>query len=410
MTTSGGESYSGDNDVQQLRDENAELRRRVEQLEDEAVFAEALENSSEAIVIYDADGLLVACNRNFRELYGYTEDEAKKGAHFAELGRIDVERGNVDIGDQYGGGEEYLNRKAEYRRKLEGSFVVHLKDGRWIRTTDRHMRRGGFVSIQVDITDIKKSEQNLRAAKEAAEKAAQFKSEFLANISHDLRTPLNAIIGFSEMILSEFRGPLGHEDYKDYVVDINESGQLLLSIVNDLLDTAKLESGRLRLECEDFDPIACSREVVKRIRSITSKKDLSMEIEQEDGFPATIPADRRATIQVLNNLITNAAKHSDDGAAIVIRWERPDADHIAVSVVDTGCGMSPELVEKVGDPFLQEGSYAVQIGEKGAGLGLYICTKLVDAMGGRMEIESEMGEGTCVTIILPNDCSGPGYT
>jgi len=395
-------------EVEALRDEIAALKRRLSRMEDDALFAEAMENSSEAIVIYDADGRLVACNRNFRELYGYTEEEARKGVHFGELGRIDIERGNVVIGDEYGGGEEYLKRKAEYRRKLEGSFVVHLKDGRWIKTTDRRMQRGGFVSVQVDITDIKKNEQALRHAKEAAEKAAQFKSEFLANISHDLRTPLNAIIGFSEMLLSEFKGPLGDPDYREYVGDINDSGQLLLSIVNDLLDTAKLESGRLKLDCTEFDAAECAADVLKRLRSITDRKRLVIEIEKTDDFPPAVFADRRATIQILNNLLANAAKHSDDGGTIVIRWHNPEPGFNAVSVIDTGTGMGPELIEKIGDPFLQEGSYALHTGEKGAGLGLYICSKLIAAMGGRMEIESEVGEGTTVTMIWPEDCAGPG--
>lgn len=409
MTASDTKSNLAASDLNALRVELASLRARLERAEAAAVISEAMENSSEAIVIYDEDGLLVACNGNFRELYGYTEDEARKGVHFAELGRIDVERGNVVIGDEFGDGDDYLKRKAEYRKSLEGAFVVQLKDGRWIKTVDRRMQRGGFVSVQVDITDIKKNEQDLRNAKEAAEKAAQFKSEFLANISHDLRTPLNAIIGFSELIQSEFRGPLGHDDYKEYVADIKDSGELLLSIVNDLLDTAKLESGRLHLQCENFDAIACSEEVVKRIRPITSKKHLNIAINKANGFPDVIPADRRATIQVLNNLIANAAKHSENGADIGIHWHLPEPGHVAVTVSDTGTGIAPELLEKIGDPFLQEGSYAVHPGERGAGLGLYICTKLIAAMGGRMDVESEIGEGTSVTMTLPTDCSGPGY-
>ncbi|MBO6948852.1 MAG: PAS-domain containing protein [Rhodospirillales bacterium] len=406
-TSRGNKTVQGD-ELEVLRDEIAALKRCLAHKDDDALFSEAMENSSEAIVIYDEDGLLVACNRNFRELYGYSEEEARKGVHFGELGRIDVERGNVVIGDEYGGGEEYLERKAEYRRKLEGSFVVHLKDGRWIRTTDRRMQRGGFVSVQVDITDIKKNEQALRTAKEAAEKAAQFKSEFLANISHDLRTPLNAIIGFSELLMSEFKGPLGDPDYREYVGDINASGHLLLSIVNDLLDTAKLESGRLKLDCDEFDAGDCAAEVVKRLRSITDRKQLVMKIDMAAGFPEKVYADRRATIQILNNLIANAAKHSEDGATIKIRLHNPEPGLNAISVIDTGTGMGPELIEKVGDPFLQEGSYALHTGEKGAGLGLYICSKLIAALGGRMEIESKLGEGTTVTVIWPEDCGGPG--
>lgn len=403
-------STKPDETLQRLREEIDVLRRRLAQAEADAVFAEAMENSSEAIVIYDANGLLVACNQNFRDLYGYSTKEAKKGVHFAELGRIDIERGNVVIGDSFGGGSDYLARKAKYRRTLQGSFVVQMKDGRWIKTVDRRMQRGGFVSVQVDITDMKKNEQDLIAAKEAAEKAVQFKSEFLANISHDLRTPLNAIIGFSDMILAEIRGPLGHEVYRDYIGDIKGSGELLLSIVDDILDTAKLESGRIRLTREKFDAIECSRKVVKRLVPITAEKRLTVSIEKEDTFPGSIRTDQRATIQILNNLISNAARHSDDHASITIRWSKPDTNCVAVSVRDTGSGMLPEIVDKIGEPFLQKAPYALNASTKGAGLGMYICKKFVTAMGGRMDIETEVSRGTCVTLQWPDDYTGPGFS
>lgn len=408
MNDRDGTDTPQDGEIQSLRDEITTLHNKLEQVETDAVFAEAIENSSEAIVIYDTDGKLVACNGNFRTLYGYSAEEARKGVHFAELGRIDMERGNVVVGDEYGGGDEYLQRKAEYRRKLEGSFVVQLKDGRWIKTVDREMQRGGFVSVQVDITDMKKNEQALRDAKETAEKAAHVKSEFLANISHDLRTPLNAILGFSEMILSECKGPLAHPDYKDYVEDINESGRLLLSIVNDILDTVKLESGKLVLGCEQFDAIACSLKVARRMRPIIEEKNLIINIGKEDDFPEIVCTDQRATTQILSNLISNAAKYSADDATIEIIWSKPDAVHFAVSVTDTGTGIAPEILEKIGDPFLQEGPYAVHPEEKGAGLGLYICNKLIAAMGGRMDIQSDVGKGTRVTMVWPVDCFGPG--
>jgi len=126
------------------------------------MFGEAVEQISEAVVIYDKDGGLLAWNQNFADLYGYTPEELKPGVHFSELGRIDLERGNVAVGDEYGDGQEYLKRKAEYRTKLEGSFVVRLKDGRWIKTTDRPMGNGGFVSVQVDVTELKKLEERMR--------------------------------------------------------------------------------------------------------------------------------------------------------------------------------------------------------------------------------------------------------
>ncbi|MCZ7599642.1 MAG: PAS-domain containing protein [Gammaproteobacteria bacterium] len=158
---SGGESASGSGDaspaaredelverVRALEAERDTLVRELGALRAQQPLLDALGSIVEAIVIYDADGRLVVCNENFRKLYGYSEDEARPGVHFSELGRIDVERGNVAVGDEYGDGEAYLARKAEYRRKLEGSFIVRLRDGRWIKTIDRPVRGGGFASIR----------------------------------------------------------------------------------------------------------------------------------------------------------------------------------------------------------------------------------------------------------------------
>ncbi len=172
---SGGESASNRSDgspaareeelvehVRALEAERDSLMSELDALRAQQPLLDALGSIVEAIVIYDADGRLVVCNENFRNLYGYTEEEARPGVHFSELGRIDIERGNVAVGDQYGDGEAYLARKAEYRRKLEGSFIVRLRDGRWIKTIDRPVRGGGFASIQVDITEIKALEENMR--------------------------------------------------------------------------------------------------------------------------------------------------------------------------------------------------------------------------------------------------------
>ncbi|WP_416899507.1 MAG: ATP-binding protein [Minwuia sp.] len=364
------------------------------------VFAEALENISEAIVIYDADGLLVACNRNFRDLYGYTEAEAAPGVHFAELGRIDVERGNVVVGDQYGGGEAYLARKAEYRKRLTGSFIVRLSDGRWIKTTDRPMRRGGFVSVQVDVTDMKRAEEELIEAKESAEAASRQKSEFLANISHDLRTPLNSIIGFSDMMLSEAFGPVGHEKYREYAESIQFSGRLLLSLVGDILDTAKMESGNLDLSPTDLDPVALSGQVARNFEPATLEKGLTLDVAAEPDFPATVRADERALTQILNNLLSNACKHTPQGGSVSIHWSRLEDGLVELAVSDTGPGMPAALAERLGEPFLHDAAYVAD-GERGTGLGLYICKKLAQAMDGAISIEASPETGTTVRVAWP---------
>lgn len=388
--------------VERLRRERDALARELEQAPSEALFGEALENTSEAIVIYDAGGLLVACNRNFRELYGYSEAEARPGVHFAELGRIDVERGNVVVGDEFGGGDAYLKRKAEYRERLEGSFIVRLKDGRWIKTTDRPMRRGGFVSIQVDITDIKNNEDELRRAKEQAEEANRLKSEFLANISHDLRTPLNSIIGFSDMILSESWGPVGHAKYGEYVGAIKYSGELLLALVGDILDTAKLESGHYRMDESEVDLLALTRDLVATFDPVVTEKSLRIAVDAPSGFPRLAMADERVVAQIVINLVSNACKHTPEGGRIDVSWSADGDGRVRLTVRDNGAGMPPALLAKVGEPFLQDNAYVAQDkGRKGTGLGLFICKRFAEAMGGALEVCSRPGEGTAVSVEWP---------
>jgi two-component system cell cycle sensor histidine kinase PleC len=388
-------------DLEAARAENAALRRQLEDTGQRRAYAEAFDNSSEAIVIYDKDGLLVACNRSFRELYGYSEEEARPGVHFAELGRIDMERGNVIVGDEFGDDDDYLRRKAEFRQKLEGSFIVRLKDGRWIKTSDRPFGGGGFVSIQIDVTEIKKNEEELRAAKEAAEEAVHSKSEFLANISHDLRTPLNAIMGFSDMILSEVGGPLENEKYRSYLQNIHKSGSLLLSIVDDILDTARLDSGKFTLRPQIFDLVECSSEVIEGFAPIALAKNVAIDLIVPEGCPRDIFMDRRSLIQILNNLISNSCKHTDPGGSVTVEWHTPKDDRIAVSVIDNGAGMPQELVDKIGEPFLFDGTSTAPSNERGTGLGIYICTKLTAALGGTMDVSSALGEGTTFTVSWP---------
>ncbi|MEQ9488207.1 MAG: ATP-binding protein [Alphaproteobacteria bacterium] len=389
-----------ENDIAALRAERDSLIRQLAQAKKGAIFEEALENSSEAIVIYDADGRLVACNKSFRALYNYSEDEVKPGVHYAELGRIDIERGNVIIGDEYGDGGAYLERKREYRKTLEGSFIVHLKDGRWIKTNDRRMADGGFVSLQTDITEMKNNEAALFQAKIAAERASTAKSEFLANISHDLRTPLNAILGFSGMMINEVYGPIENENYATYTKHIHESGTFLLAIVNDILDTAKLENNRFTIEPEAFDPVEWTQRVVESLRPIAMENGIQLEVTDTSEFSGTIESDRKAINQILNNLVANACRHTNSGGSVTISWHNHDTDHAALRVRDTGSGMPQEMIEKIGQPFISNGSVLAPKTERGAGLGLYICSRLANLLGGRLDVESVEGKGTSVTVTM----------
>ena len=374
-----------------------DLQRELREVRAHNLLGEAMSNISEAIVLYDNDGRLIACNANFRKLYGYTEDQARPGVHFSELGRIDVANGNVAIPPAGGDRESYLRSKAEYRERLEGSFLVHLKDGRWIRTTDRRTSNGGFASVQVDVTELILREQEVAKARDEAQQAVRSKSQFLANMSHDLRTPLNAITGFSEIMQQGMHGPLGDPRYEEYISDILASGKMLLELVDSILDVSKLEVGHFDQKVDLFDPIAFTNRMIRLLEPLAAKKNITLTAQFSEDLPEILYADEKVESQLHNNLISNAIKNTEDGGEVTISWQTTDSDEIAFSVQDTGCGMPQALLARLGEPFVTGDPYKTDTDRKGTGLGLYICKKLLELSDGRLQIESELGLGTTVT-------------
>lgn len=272
---------------------------RYTQEPDATVLLQVLSSMEEALVAYDAGGKLLVCNQAFRDMYGYSVEQSRPGVHFQELGEIDIRNGNVVLEDDRG--EDYLQRKKAYRKALEGSFTVKLRDGRWIRTTDRSMPGGGFVSVQVDITEVKEYEGKLRTARAEAEEANRAKSEFLANMSHELRTPLNAIIGFSSLLQGDEFGSLGEDKSREYVEFINGSGKHLHRLIGDILDLSKIETGEQSLSEEHINIREIIRECLEMTSDRSSDKHLSFPVEIQPNIPA-LEADRLKVIQILLNL------------------------------------------------------------------------------------------------------------
>ena len=364
------------------------------------MVVEALNNISDAFVIYDADGCLVVCNDNFKQLYAYTDEEARPGVHFSELGRIDMQRGNVVVGDEIGGGEQYLARKAAYRRKLTGSFVVRLADGRWIRTTDRATANGGFVSIQTDITDMKNAEVALTRAKESAESANRAKSDFLANMSHELRTPLNAIIGFAAVLQQEIYGPHWNKKYKEYAADIGEAGTHLLGLINDILDLSKIEHGPVALDERVVDPVELNAWCINLFDELARRSELQLTAEVlDDSF--LLLGDPQRIRQVAVNLLSNAVKFTPVGGAVTLTWGLVNGE-AELRVTDSGVGIEPEFLPQLFEPFRQGGAGNKRQIE-GAGLGLALVKQFVDLHGGSVNVESTPGEGSTFIVRLPFD-------
>jgi signal transduction histidine kinase len=269
-----------------------------------------------------------------------------------------------------------------------------------IREVDRARRENQH---NLEIIEGKNSE--LIIARDEAEYANRAKSQFLAVMSHELRTPLNAIIGFSEIMYAEPYGALGDKRYKQYVQDIHNSGGHLLSIINDILDLSKIEAGQADLNEEEVDLPALIGAVQRIMQERAAKADLTFECESGEGLP-WVRADRRALKQILLNLLANAVKFTPKGGKVGLRMAVDDEGGLRMTVYDTGIGMDPRDIPRALSAFGQvDTSWSRRY--EGAGLGLPISRALVRLHGGTLELESQPGMGTAVTVRLPPERVGP---
>jgi PAS domain S-box-containing protein len=248
-----------------------------------------------------------------------------------------------------------------------------------------------------DITEHKQVEAALKQAKEDAESASRTKSEFIASMSHELRTPLNAVIGFGEVMTGQMLGPLGHPRYVEYAGDIVRSGRHLLGLINDLLDTARLEAGKLVLHRQ---AVGLDELVAEAVRMTDPERTGHAVIVDLPGLAPSLHVDRRAILQVLINLLGNAAKFTPAGGCITVSAAY-NARETFIIVSDTGIGIPAERLDELGRPFTRVENVLTQ-SHPGTGMGLYISRKLVELHGGDLSIESVFGQGTLVRLTLPN--------
>ena len=368
---------------------------------------DAIETIPEAFVLWDADNRLVLCNSNFQELHNLPDEAITVGASYesvVEAGRKPVVRSKAITGGPNIPGAR--------------TFEAQLEDGRWLHISERRTKDGGYVSVGTDITALKTHEEKLvdsekrlmatvadvRASqqrlaelaekyaveKTRAEEANQAKSKFLANMSHELRTPLNAIIGFSEIMESGMFGPLGAEKYNEYCNDILSSGQYLLEVINDILDMAKIEAGRIRLDFEELDLDGLLAEALRVVSARAQDKQL--ELVAKISPELALRADRRALKQIMLNLLSNAVKFTPAGGRVTVRGRAAD-QCIVLAIADTGIGIAKDALARLGRPFEQVESQLTK-SHQGSGLGLAIAKSLVELHGGRMRIRSTLGKGT----------------
>ena len=270
---------------------------------------------------------------------------------------------------------------------------------------ERLMRGAAFEIIAVvrDISERKQYENALVQARDEAEAANRAKSRFLANMSHELRTPLNAVIGFSEVMRTQLFGPLGHPRYDEYVGHIHQSGEHLMDLINDVLDMSKIEAGKWDLNIEDVELGPLVEDCLETLEIPASERQVNL-IFEPVGADAVLPVDRRALKQVLLNLLSNAVKFTPAGGTVTVSTNRSDGQwHICVA--DTGIGIPEHALPRLCAPFEQvTGQF--ESDQKGTGLGLALVKSLVELHGGEVQIRSEVGVGTTVTVLLPEDRGG----
>jgi two-component system CheB/CheR fusion protein len=372
----------------------------IKKVADEAnEFAESIINTvREPLIVLDHDLRVVKVSSSFCEFFKVNTEET--------VGQLIYDLGNKqwDIPKLRELLETILPQKATFDNyEVEHDFVtigrrIMLLNARQIQ---RISGKEKIILLAIeDITEKKKFEREVLTARNIAEVASRVKSDFLASMSHELRTPLNSIIGFSEVLEDELLGELNPSQRED-VQYILKAGRHLLSLINDILDLAKVESGKMQLEVERVSLKGLLESMLAMHREKASRHGISIDLQMETVADMTIEADERKLKQILLNLLSNAVKFTPDGGSVrVMAMTLSGEKEIEISVEDTGIGIKPEDIQKLFKEFSQL-DYVYDKEYGGTGLGLALTKKLVELQGGRIRVVSEFGKGSRFTFVLP---------
>jgi len=368
-----------------------------------ARLGDAVESLASPFMLWDAEERLILCNRAASEALslGTSPDRESMvpGIHYEEATRRRVLAGRVP--EALGREEEYIRERVEAFRRGDGTLTeMQLTDGRWLSLRDLKTRDGGTVSLRVDITETKRREAELSTARKAADEASRAKSDFLSRMSHELRTPLNAVIGFAQMLQIDRRDGLS-DRHRSYAGDIENAGRHLLALVNDVLDLARIESGRDRLSIERIVVPDALESLRKTMMPVAHAAGISLSVDDARDVPP-IRADDMRVHQILLNLVSNAIKYNRPGGSVRVSAELNERK-VRLSVADTGIGIPEAARLELFEPFRRLGQeYS---GIDGTGIGLAICRRLAEAMGGSVGFVSAEGEGSTFWVELPCDAS-----
>ncbi|KAF1054631.1 MAG: Sensory/regulatory protein RpfC [Stenotrophomonas maltophilia] len=350
------------------------------------------------VIEFDLHGRILAINENMQLLTGYTEEELIGCPH------------SVFCDPEYVASEDYERfwtrlRQGEYH---SGEYHRLGKDGRelWIQASynpifDADGRPFKVVKFATDLSERREMEKQLREAKTRAEQAAASKTTFLANMSHEIRTPMNAVIGFADLLMSTQLNPV----QRRHLGTVRQSARSLLGLLNDILDTAKLERGLFELEVADLPLRQTLEQVLDSLRLGAEAKGLSLDLDYHPALSEYFRGDSLRIRQIVTNLVGNAVKFTERGYVRVVAM--PERGDVHLLIRDTGIGIPADRLEGIFDPFSQaDASMSRRFG--GTGLGTTIARQLVELMGGRIWVESEVDVGSFFHVILPLEpCEAP---
>ena len=356
-----------------------------------------LDIASDGIVTLDRDGKVLSFSAGAEAIFGYRTAEVLDKPlldFFAPESRqlfIDYLTGldGPGLAAVFNDGREMLGIV-----KQGGTVPMFITLGRMSSGASR----AAFAVVMRDITTWKRTEKELRVAKDVAEEASRQKSEFLARISHELRTPLNAIIGFSEVMRMGQFGDIKNEKYRGYINDIHASGGHLLSLINDLLDLSKIEAGKLELNFTAVSVVDSAEHAMRLLQDVATRGRVLVRKSLPDNLPRVV-ADLRALRQVMLNILSNAIKFTDPGGQVIISGQLTRDGELTLSIKDTGIGMNSDQIKDALEPFKRVETAGRET--QGTGLGLSLTKALVEANRAKFNLSSESGRGTLIEIVFP---------
>ncbi|WHO72812.1 ATP-binding protein [Rhizobium sp. BT03] len=391
MPVEGKESSRSEARPERMVEKVAKLQVEVEELRS------ILETATDGVVVIGTEGDIRSMNRSASALFNYDEQETR-GKPFVMLFAHESQKAVLDYlnGLSGHGVASVLNDGREViGREAAGGFVPLFM------TMGQLTSSNGYCAVIRDITQWKRTEDELRNAKGAAETANAHKTDFLARVSHEIRTPLNAIIGFSDMMAGERFGPIGHPRYIEYANDIGRSGRHVLDIVNDLLDISKIEAGEMDLDFAAVGLNEAVSEAVALVQPQANGQRVIIRTALSHAVPEVV-ADLRSIKQIALNILSNAIRFTPSGGQIVVSTSYEANGSVVLRVRDTGIGMTRSELDQAMKPFRQVSSTQSRHRGDGTGLGLPLTKAMVDANRAVFSINSAPNEGTLVEITFPS--------